>query len=399
MSLKKSSVILGAAFLMATSAIGPGFITQTTVFTQQLLTSFGFVILISIILDIAAQLNIWRIISIADKPAQVISNELFPGMGYVLSGLIVFGGLAFNIGNVAGAGLGLNILIPVDGASQDPVIGAMISALIALAIFWFKEAGNAMDIFSKVMGGIMIALTCYIAIISHPPVGQAIVHSIVPQKIDFTAIITIVGGTVGGYISFAGAHRLLDAGITGPEHIKSVSNGSIKAILIASAMRILLFLAALGVVIGGGILDAKNPAASVFSFAAGIWGLKIFGIVLWSAAITSVVGSAYTSISFLRSFHPIFDKYQRLWVTAFILISTLVFSLIGKPIKVLIFAGALNGLILPFSLGIILIAVWKKNYLGTYKHPRYLSVLGWVVVMLMLFMGINVLTSELTKLL
>ena len=30
------SVLLGAAFLMATSSIGPGFLTQTTVFTQQL---------------------------------------------------------------------------------------------------------------------------------------------------------------------------------------------------------------------------------------------------------------------------------------------------------------------------------------------------------------------------
>ena len=32
---------------MATSAIGPGFLTQTTVFTQQLASKFGFVILLS----------------------------------------------------------------------------------------------------------------------------------------------------------------------------------------------------------------------------------------------------------------------------------------------------------------------------------------------------------------
>ena len=41
--MKKNSAILGAAFLMATSAIGPGFLTQTSLFTEQLLTSFGFV--------------------------------------------------------------------------------------------------------------------------------------------------------------------------------------------------------------------------------------------------------------------------------------------------------------------------------------------------------------------
>ncbi|MBC7903530.1 MAG: divalent metal cation transporter, partial [Gemmatimonadaceae bacterium] len=103
---KKRSAVIGAAFLMATSAIGPGFITQTTVFTNMLLTSFGFVILVSILLDIAAQLNIWRIIAVANSRAQDIANKVFPGMGYLLALLIVIGGLAFNIGNVGGAGLG-----------------------------------------------------------------------------------------------------------------------------------------------------------------------------------------------------------------------------------------------------------------------------------------------------
>ena len=76
----KQSAILGAAFLMATSAIGPGFLTQTTVFTSQLLTSFGFVILISIILDIGAQLNIWRVLTMSEMRAQDLANKLKTGV-------------------------------------------------------------------------------------------------------------------------------------------------------------------------------------------------------------------------------------------------------------------------------------------------------------------------------
>ncbi len=98
------TLMLGAAFLMAASAIGPGFLTQTTVFTQNLAASFGFVILISIILDIFAQTNVWRIIAVSEKRGQEIANMVFPGLGYVLAILIVIGGLAFNIGNIAGAG-------------------------------------------------------------------------------------------------------------------------------------------------------------------------------------------------------------------------------------------------------------------------------------------------------
>ena len=121
--MKNRSALLGAAFLMATSAIGPGFITQTTVFTQELLTSFGFIILCSIILDIVAQLNIWRIVAVAEKTGPEIANSVLPGMGHVLAVLVALGGLAFNIGNVAGAGLGINVL-----SGMDVLTGAIISA-------------------------------------------------------------------------------------------------------------------------------------------------------------------------------------------------------------------------------------------------------------------------------
>ena len=101
------SVLLGAAFLMATSAIGPGFLTQTSVFTGRLGASFGFAILVSVLFDLGAQLNIWRVIAIADARAQVIADRLLPGLGVALAALVSLGGLAFNIGNIAGAGLGL----------------------------------------------------------------------------------------------------------------------------------------------------------------------------------------------------------------------------------------------------------------------------------------------------
>ena len=97
--------LTGAAFLMATSAIGPGFLTQTAVFTQQLAASFGFVILASVVIDIGAQLNVWRVIAVADARAQDIANRVLPGSGWLLAVLVVLGGAAFNIGNIAGTAL------------------------------------------------------------------------------------------------------------------------------------------------------------------------------------------------------------------------------------------------------------------------------------------------------
>lgn len=374
----RRNALLGAAFLMATSAIGPGFLTQTATFTQGLLASFGFVILVSILLDIGAQLNIWRIIAVSEQRAQDIANRVFPGAGYFLAALIVMGGLAFNIGNVGGAGLGLNIL-----TGWTVEMGAIVSGVIAIGVFLFREAGKVMDRFAQVMGFVMIALTLYVAWKASPPLGEAAVRTFVPEKLDAMAIVTLVGGTVGGYITFAGAHRLLDAGVKGQESLPEVNKSSISAILIASVMRVVLFLAVLGVVSQGVTLDPKNPAATPFEHVAGNVGLMIFGIVIWAASITSVIGAAYTSVSFIASFSKSIEQNKSKWIIGFIALSTLVLATIGRPAQVLVFVGTLNGLILPISLGLILLAAYRKDIVGDYRHPKWMTLCGFVVVVSM----------------
>jgi Mn2+/Fe2+ NRAMP family transporter len=391
--MKKNSAILGAAFLMATSAIGPGFLTQTAKFTADLRTSFGFVILISLLLDIGAQLNIWRVVTVSGERAQDIANKVLPGLGVALAVLIGFGGLIFNIGNIAGCGLGINTLTGVDTS-----IGAVFSCVVALAIFWYRDAGHLMDNFTKVLGLLMIALTGYIAIVSQPPVAEALYRSVWPEKIDMLHIITLVGGTVGGYISFAGAHRLVDAGIAGQAALPQVTRSAVSGIVITSVMRFVLFFAALGVVVHGGVLSTNNPAGSVFQIAAGNLGYKFFGFVMWCAAITSVVGASYTSVTFFKTLHPYIQKNQRLITSLFIIASTAIFIAVGNPVTLLILAGAVNGFILPIALAVILIASVKAKIIGNYLHPLWMRLVGWGIVIAMSYMGIAGLLQGLSKL-
>src|SRR5690625_5297367 len=263
------SAIVGAIFLMATSAIGPGFITQTATFTAQMGAAFAFAILASILIDIAIQLNIWRMITSSGKRAAQLASAAIPGTGIILSILIVIGGLAFNIGNIAGGGLGLNALLGIDPklgglvtgvqigrahvctpvlhdappilaiqlniwrmitssgnrAAQlasaaipgtgiilsilivigglafnigniaggglglnallgiDPKLGGLVTGVLAIGIFLFKRAGKVVDAVVLILGIGMIVLTCIVAIVSSPPVGEAIKQSFVPDKI------------------------------------------------------------------------------------------------------------------------------------------------------------------------------------------------------------------------
>lgn len=387
------NALVGAAFLMATSAVGPGFLTQTAVFTSTLLASFGFAILVSVVVDLAAQLSIWRVVAVSRRRAQELAHALQPGLGHLLAALIVLGGFAFNIGNVAGAGLGLEALAGV------PVkVGAAASAAIAVGIFLVREAGRAMDRFVLVLGFVMVGLALTVAVSSGPPLAEAALRTVWPARIDGLAIVTIVGGTVGGYISFAGAHRLLDAGVAGPDALPEVDRAAATAIGVASLMRVLLFLAALGVVTRGGVLDPNNPAASVFQLALGPAGSRLFGLVMWVAAVTSVVGSAYTSVSFLRGLVPSAGNHATRWIVGFIGVSTLVFVTVGRPVFLLIAAGALNGLILPVALAVVLLATRRPSLVGAYRHPAWLMASGALVVLVMGVMGARTLMVELPRL-
>jgi Mn2+/Fe2+ NRAMP family transporter len=376
--------VVGAMFLMATSAIGPGFITQTTQFTAQLGAAFAFAILASILVDVALQLNVWRVIGVSGLRAQDLGNRVLPGVGYVLAFFVALGGLVFNVGNVAGAGLGLEAMLGV-----PPLAGGIVSALVAIGVFLAPRAGVAMDRLVVGLGFLMIALTGYVAWISDPPVGAALRNAVLPEHVDFLAITTLVGGTVGGYITYAGAHRLVDAGVRGVERVPEISRASVTGVLVTGAMRALLFLAVLGVVAAGVSLDPANPTASAFEHAAGEVGLRAFGVVLWAASITSVIGASYTSVSFLASFGGDAERRRPWLVVAFIAVSTAVFALAGAaPVPLLIFAGAFNGLILPIGIAVILwVALRRPDLLGGYRYPRWLALIGVAAWLLTLYLG------------
>ncbi|MFN0138927.1 MAG: NRAMP family divalent metal transporter [Pyrinomonadaceae bacterium] len=384
-----SPVVSGAAFLMATSAVGPGFLTQTTVFTKQLLASFGFVILVSVVLDIFAQLNIWRVLAVSGKRGQTVANETISGSGHVLSFLVAAGGLVFNIGNIAGCGLGLNALfdLPVE-------YGAILSACIAIAIFLVKEAGRALDVFVKILGVVMIALIAYVVFASQPPLADAAFRTFVPERIDALAIVTLVGGTVGGYITFAGAHRLIDAGVTGAESLTQINRGAVTGIVLTAFIRYFLFLAALGVIALGLPIDDANPPASVFQNAAGTFGIRVFGVVMWAAAITSVVGAAFTSTSFLKTINSRTANRESYGIIGFIVISAIIFLIVGRPVKVLVLAGTLNGFILPIGLALVLLASRRAKTVGKYRHPLWLQIAGWLVVAVMLGFSVATIVSN-----
>lgn len=248
-----------------------------------------------------------------------------------------------------------------------------------------------MDRVVVVLGALMLALTLYVAIVSDPPLASAARNTIAPEVIEPLAITTLVGGTIGGYIIYAGAHRLIDAGHTGPDQVAAISRTSVLAIIVTGVMRTLLFLAILGVVVSGADLTGTSQAASAFQAAAGDVGLRLFGAVFWAAAISSVVGCSYTTVSFLTSSTRTPARTRNLLTGGFIGLSLVLFLVLGKaPTTLLVFAGAFNGILLPVGIGVMLYVGWfRRDLLHGYDYPKWLLVIGSIAWLLTLYLAVT----------
>lgn len=393
----RTSQLIGAALLMATSAVGPGFLTQSATFTATYMGELALIILCVIGMDMITQANVWSVIGVSGLRAQDVANKVLPGLGYVIALLVACGGLIFNIANVGGISLGLSALIGL------PVkAGCILGGILAICVFLSKHANAGMDRLTQILAGIIVLVAVIVAVSTKPPVGEIASNLFMIEDPGemLLPMITILGGSCGGYISFAGAHRLLDADIKGPACLGEIRKSVIFGTSVSGCVRLLMFLATYGVCAVGGsavaasIVSAENPAAQTFYLALGTLGYRLFGLVLFCASLTSVVGAAYTSVSFLKTLHPKIAENEKKLTVGFIAVSTVIMTISGGAAKLLVAAGAVNGLILPITLAVILIAGHKKSIVGeAYHHNRFLTVAGILIVALTLYAGVLSLTN------
>ncbi|MGR2703492.1 NRAMP family divalent metal transporter [Vibrio campbellii] len=388
----QKKAILSVAFLMATTSVGPGFLTQTAVFTNIYKIDMAFPVFASMFITFGIVMNLWRIVGVSGMRIQDIANRVAPGMGYVVGILLALGAVAFNFGNVSGSALGINVLTGV-----DTTWGALFTGVVGCLLFVVHNASKRMDQMARYLGLFMIILIAYVAMTSLPPMGETLSAAVMPTDVGSLLLptLTIVGGAVGGY--YTGAQRLVDIGLQGKDNVPAIKTAAWAGISIAVVIRILLFMAVFGVIATGATLDSANPAADAFRQGAGEVGYFIFGLVLFVASITSVVGNSYMAISLIKTLFPIVARNEKAWCVGFIIITSLGTVTMNMPILLLMLAGLVNSIILPIVLGMVLVATRRKDIVGDYKHPAYLTLTGVAIVVVMAASSVTNISNFMTK--
>ena len=101
-------------------------------------------------------------------------------------------------------------------------------------------------------------------------------------------------------------------------------------------------------------------------------------------------------MSFIKTLNTRIEARSNIVIIGFILLSTLIFLLVGNPISVLIWAGTINGFILPVGLALVLLASRKMSIMGDYSHPLILQAAGWFVVAVMTIFSVSTLVKLLS---
>ena len=390
----------GPGTLVAAAFIGPGTVTLCTLAG----VNFGFHLLWAMVLSILATIVLQEMASrlgiISQKGlSEVIRSEIkYPIINklillLILSAIVV-GNASYEAGNISGGILGLETLT----GEFRFVVGSysinLLSFIIGIVAFVLLYIGNYKFLESALVMLVIIMSISFIitAFLTKPAIYNILKGALIPSfpEGSLLTILGLVGTTVVPYNLFLHA-SLVKEKWNNPKDLKNVRKDTITSISLGGLVSMAIIISASSIV-SGEISSASDLAKSLAplygDFASYFLGIGLFAAGITSA-ITAPLAAAYVARgcfgwkSGLKS-----KKFRSVWIL--ILILGVVFSSLGfKPIEIIKFAQVANGILLPVVAGILLWVVNKKVVLGNYVNSKFQNILGFVILILTIFLGIR----------
>ena len=390
----------GPGTLVAAAFIGPGTVTLCTLAG----VNFGFHLLWAMVLSILATIVLQEMASrlgiISQKGlSEVIRSEIkYPIINklillLILSAIVV-GNASYEAGNISGGILGLETLI----GEFRFVVGSysinLLSFVIGIVAFALLYIGNYKFLESALVMLVIIMSISFIitAFLTKPAIYNILKGALIPSfpEGSLLTILGLVGTTVVPYNLFLHA-SLVKEKWNNPKDLKNVRKDTIISISLGGLVSMAIIISASS--IGSGEISSASDLAKSLAPLYGDFASYFLGIGLFAAGITSAItaplAAAYVARgcfgwkSGLKS-----KKFRTVWIL--ILILGVVFSSLGlKPIEIIKFAQVANGILLPVVAGILLWMVNKKVVLGNYVNSKFQNILGFVILILTIFLGIR----------
>lgn len=389
------AVLLGA--VIAAAFLGPGTITTAARAGAShgfaLLWTLAFATVACLVLQeasarltIVSGLNLGE--ALARRNASGLRRWLVLGL---VAGAIIVGCAAYEAGNILGGVAGAELAFP-----GSRTFWTLLSVVAAGTMLWLGSTRVVVTVLSALVA-VMGTAFMVTAVLVAPPLDE-LLGGFWPQWPENGGLLVLglVGTTVVPYNLFLGS------GLARGQKLNEMRFGLAVAILLGG----LISMAVL--VVGAAITTEFSFSAIAETLASrlGSWAEVFFAAGLFAAgfssAITAPLAAAITARSVL---HPAGGdeeiptewrdqgrNYRAVWIG--VLLVGAFFGVTGiKPIPVIIFAQALNGVLLPVVAVFLLVTVNDRDLLGDERNgPLANAVLG-VVVLLTILLGLRSLTG------
>lgn len=353
--------VISAAF------IGPGTVTTAAAagagYQFSLLWALVFSTLACMVLqEAAARIPLVSSYSLGEAIRLRYNKPRWRWLLWAVAGAIIFGGMAYQAGNLLGAVSGAAFLLGL-----DPRLWTALIAAAAALLLWYGNYRHIAQLMGLVVALMGIAFIW--VVLSHPlDWGSVLSHALLPSLPEGSAwlVVGLIGTTIVPYNLF------LASGISKGQSVAEMRGGLSLAILIGGLISMAILL--VGTQISGAFSFAALAAAMRSEL--GPWAVSLFGAGLFAAgfssSITAPLAAALAASSLFGDNQVAWtakgSAYRRVW--GLVLLTGFLFGISGiKPIPAIVLAQALNGLLLPFIAVFLLIVVNDPRIMPRLNPP------------------------------
>lgn len=396
----------GPSTLVTAAFIGPGTVTVCTLAGVNSGYTLLWALLFSMIATIVLQEMTARLGLITQKGfGEAIRGELqnpllrIFGIALVL-GAIVIGNAAYEGGNISGAVLGWNEVLPPLNIKLDKFEVRLVPLVIGGVAFWLLYSGNFRRIQNFLVGLVVIMSIVFLAtaIMITPDLSEIAKGLFIPTSSteELLTVVALIGTTVVPYNLFLHASAVQQK-YSEASQLSDLRKENIVAIILGGliSMCIVITSAASGSS-GEEIKNAADMAVQLEPLL-GRWAKGFLGLGLVAAgissAITAPLAAAYAAKGILGWQVDMRQaKFKAVWMI--ILIIGVIFSMLSfNPVSIIQFAQVANGILLPLVAVFLIYIVNRKELLGEYANSIIQNILGFVVIIVALLVGFRSLNN------
>ncbi len=380
----------GPGLLVTAAFIGPGTVTTATRagagYGFAIAWALAFAVVATIVLqEMSARLGLVTREGLGEALRTTFSSVVVRIMAVLLVvAAITFGNAAFEMGNIAGAALGLEALTGVSDRIWALAVGFGACAVLACGVYRIIE--RLLIVMVVLMSLVFVAT----AVLVRPQLSD-MAHGIFVPSLppgSLTMVIALIGTTVVPYNLFLHASAVKEkwsASVPVPDALKAARLDTGLSVLVGGLITLAILVTAAScypigtdpksaVAMATQLEPLLGKAAKVF-FATGLLAAGL------TSAITAPLAAAYATAGAL-GWQPDLKswRFRATWALI-VVIGTALASAGYQPADAIKFAQVANGVLLPVIAVFLLLAVNRSDLLRTHVNGPLGNVLGAAVVM------------------